>query len=343
MSQEFLDKVLADVAAGMGVALAFIGEKLGLYRALAAEALTSAELAAKTETSERLVREWLIHQAACGYLTYDPATARYALPTEHVPVLADEASPLYAGGGFQAAVAMVHAESRITEAFRTGAGMAWGEHTHDLSEGVGRFFRANYLLALVPKWMPQLDGVVERLRAGGTVADIGCGLGYSTLAMARAFPASKFIGFDSHGPSLAHARELARREGVTNASYVETTAEQITGGPFDLIAYFNTFHDLGEPVLAAKTAFAALKDDGVIMLVEPIAGDRTEDNFNTVGQIFAASSVLCCTPHQMATGTIALGTIPTDAELRRQFVAAGFTRFKRVAQSKTNRVIDVRR
>jgi 2-polyprenyl-3-methyl-5-hydroxy-6-metoxy-1,4-benzoquinol methylase len=344
-SAQFMEKVLEDLAAAASVTCLFIGEKLGLFAALARKGpLNSVELAAETNTSERYLREWLIQQAAAGYLVYDVATSRYSIAHDHLPVLADEKGPMYVAGGAQTAVAMIKAEERITELFRTGKGMAWGEHHSDLFEGVGRFFRAGYKMNLVAKWIPLFEGLQEKLTRGALVADVGCGLGISTVEMARAFPNSRFVGFDSHGPSVERARENANQEGVSgNLEFAVSTATDYPDRQYDVIAFFNTLHDIGNAIEATRHARRVLKDDGTILIVEPNAGDRVEDNLNLVGRIFAGSSVLCCTPHAVvAGGNEALGTIPPDEKLRQVLAAGGFTRFRRVTQTKFNRILEAR-
>ena len=346
--QAFLGKIVADLGSTFGTALAIIGDRLGLYRALAESGpLTSAELAERTGTVERYVREWLVNQAAGGYLQYDPATGRYTLPPEQALALADETGPFFAVGGFQVARAMLDATERIVEDFRAGKGMAWGEHHHDLFEGTYRFFRAGYLRDLVDHWIPALDGVREKLEAGGVVADVGCGWGASTLIMARAFPRSRFQGYDLHAPSIERARELARAADARVAFDV-APADGFAPAPapargYDLIAFFDCFHDLPDPAAAARRAYENLAPDGTVMIVEPMAGETVEENLNPVGRVFSGCSVLCCTPNALAGGKTVLGTIAPDSAIAAILHSAGFTRVRRAAETPFNRVFEARR
>ncbi|MBV9852468.1 MAG: methyltransferase domain-containing protein [Armatimonadetes bacterium] len=340
----FLGRVVGDFGAAMSAALAHIGDKLGLYRAMAqAGPLTSAELAQRTGTAERYVREWLINQAAGGYIEYDPAAGRYHLPPEQAVALADEASPFFVGGGFQLVTALAKAEPRITEAFRTGEGMCWGEHDPELFEGTERFFRSSYLAHLVSDWIPALDGVETKLTAGAKVADVGCGHGASTIIMARAYPHSRFFGFDNHAPSIERARRAAAEAGVADRVTFEVAqATEFPGSDYDLIAFFDCLHDMGDPTGAARRACGALAPGGTAMIVEPMAGERTEENFNPVGRVYSAASVLCCTPNAICAGGPALGTVASDQALRDVVLAGGFTRFRRATQTPFNRVFEAR-
>jgi SAM-dependent methyltransferase len=344
--QAFLGKAVGDFGTAASAALVVIGDKLGLYRALAdAGPLNSTELAQRTGTVERYVREWLVNQAAAGYLEYDPSSGRYILPPEHALALTDETSPFYVGGGYQVITAVMKAEPRIAEAFRTGAGMPWGAHDPGLFEGTERFFRPGYVANLVSSWIPALDGVEARLRAGATVADVGCGHGASTIVMARAYPQSRFFGFDNHAPSIAHARQAAAGAGVADRVIFEVAgATDFPGGDYDLIAYFDCLHDMGDPVGAIRQATSALAQDGTVLIVEPMAGERVEDNFNPVGVVYSAASVLCCTPNALSAGHgTALGTIATEAQLREVVTAGGLGRFRRATQTPFNRIFEARR
>lgn len=343
----FAMKAIGDFGALMSSALVVVGDRLNLYRALAdGGPATSAELAARTATVERMVRDWLVNQASSGYLEYDPTTGRYTLPAEHAVVLTGESSPYFLAGCFQASLALVKAESRIAESFRTGAGLGWGEHDPELFVGAERTWRPGYQANLVSSWLPALDGVEARLRHGARVADVGCGHGASTLILAEAYPSSRFVGFDNHAPSIELARRAAVEAGLGHRTTFEVAdAASFPGDGYDLVAFFDSFHDLGEPVAAARQALAALAPDGVLMLVEPMAGQRVEDNLNPVGRVFSGFSTLCCTPNAMAACGCdrALGTIASDDDLRSVVVEAGFTRFRRAAEGPFNRVFEARR
>jgi 2-polyprenyl-3-methyl-5-hydroxy-6-metoxy-1,4-benzoquinol methylase len=342
--EAFLGKVVGDLGAAMGASLAAIGDKLGLYRAMAQSGpVTSETLAAKTQTSERYIREWLINQAAGGYIEYDPATRQYRLPAEQALALTNEDSPFFVGGGFQLTSAVLKAQARIEENFKTGAGMLWGEHDPELFRGTERFFRASYIGHLVQNWLPALDGVVNRLQNGATVADVGCGHGASTIIMASSFPKSQFYGFDNHEPSIKSARQAAEQAAVQKRVTFETaTAVGFPDHKFELIAFFDCLHDMGDPLAALKRARATLREDGTVMLVEPMAGAKVEDNFNPVGRVYSGASVMCCTPNALASGPIALGTVPPDEEFKKLAATAGFTRFRRATETPFNRVFELR-
>jgi SAM-dependent methyltransferase len=340
----FVEKAVGEFAVVASAALVVIGDKLDLYKAMAdGKPVTSAELASRTKTTERYIREWLINQAASGILAYDPATHRYRLPPEHAVALTDESSPAYVVGGFQLLIAMIRAEPRIAEAFRTGAGMPWGEHDPNLFQGVERFFRPGYNANLVDTWIPALDGVHAKLAAGVHVADIGCGYGASTIIMARAYPQSRFYGFDNHAPSIAAARERAQAAGVADrVTFEVASAQAFPDHTYELIAFFDCLHDMGDPIGALQRSRATIAPDGTVLLVEPMAGDSVEENINPVGRLYSAASVLCCTPNAVATGPMALGTVATDDALREVAMAAGFSRFRRVMASPFNRFFEVR-
>jgi SAM-dependent methyltransferase len=341
--EAFLGKVIGDLGAAMSTSLAAIGDKLGLYTAMAQSGpVTSETLAKKTGTSERYIREWLINQAAGGYIEYDSSTGKYTLPAEHALALTNEDSPFFVAGGFQVANAMLKAQARIEQNFKTGAGMLWGEHDPELFRGTERFFRASYMGHLVQSWLPALDGVVRKLQAGATVADVGCGHGASTIIMASAFPKSKFYGFDNHEPSIERALNTAEEAGVQNRVTFETaTGAGFPDHKFDLIAFFDCLHDMGDPLAALKRARATLRDDGTIMVVEPMAGTKIEENFNPVGRVYSGASVLYCTPNAMASGPTALGTVPPDEEIKKIALAAGLTRFRRATETPFNRVFEM--
>jgi SAM-dependent methyltransferase len=339
---EFMGKVLNDFGAALSSTLVYIGQKLGLYHAMAGAGwLTPAELAKKTEMNERYIREWLINQAASGYVTYDPATQRYQLPPEQAVALTDETSPFFVGGGFYVIKAMLRAEPRITEAFKNGGGMRWGEHDPDLFVGTERFFRPGYTAHLTSSWVPALSGIEDKLKAGVNVADIGCGHGASTVILAKAFPRSRFYGFDSHAPSIERACEAARQAGVEDrASFEVADAVSFPNHHYTLVAFFDCLHDMGDPVGAARRVRETLQADGSAMIVEPMAGNVIEENFNPVGRVFSAASALCCVPNSLAYGGPALGTVASEQALRACVREAGFTRFRRATETPFNRIFE---
>ena len=343
--EAFLGRVVSDFRAAFGVTLAYIGDKLGLYKAMAfAGPLSSEEVAERSATNERYVREWLINQAAGGYLEYDADSGKYNLPDEHAIALTDENAPFHVAGGFQVINGMMKADERILENFLTGQGMRWGEHHHNLFEGTERFFRPSYLGNLLNNWLPSIQGIVEKLNTGISVADLGCGHGVSTIIMAEAFPKSRFTGFDNHAPSIERARKLAKsKEFTSRVSFELSGLQNFDGSTYDFITFFDCLHDLGDPVGVLKNCFDHLNDDGVIMVVEPMAGVTIEDNFNPVGRIFSGASVLCCTPNALASGGYALGTVATDAALEEVSRKAGFSHFRRATETPFNRIFEIRK
>lgn len=340
----FMGKVVGELGALISAPLVVLGDKLGLYKAMAdGTPVTSPELARRTGTNERYVREWLINQAASGYVEYDAVSARYRLLPEQAVALADDQSPYFVCGGFQAMLALNRAEPRITEAFRTGEGMFWGDHDHNLFEGTERFFKPGYIANLVANWIPSLDGVEARLKAGAKVADVGCGHGASTIIMAQAYPQSHFFGFDNHVPSIERARHAAQDAGVADrVEFHVASSEDFPGDDYDLVAFFDCFHDLGNPAASARRARETLADGGTVMIVEPMAGNSVEENLNPVGRVFSGASVLCCTPNALAYGGHALGTIATDAALNEMTAAGGLSRFRRATETPFNRVFEAR-
>jgi SAM-dependent methyltransferase len=342
--QAFLGKVVGDFGASLSSALVYIGQKLGLYKAMAqGEPLTPAELAQRTNTNERYVREWLINQAAGGYAEYDPASGRYSLSPEQAVALTDEQSPFFVGGGFFVIKAMTSAVGRIEDHFRNGGGMLWGEHDSDLFIGTEKFFRPGYSAHLIASWIPSLTGIEEKLNAGGKVADIGCGHGASTIIMARAFPNSRFWGFDNHEGSVQHAREAAAAAGVSDRVTFEVAdALSFPGDDYDMVCFFDCLHDMGDPVGAASRAAAALADDGSALIVEPMAGNTVEENFNPIGRTFAAASTLCCTSNSLALGGPALGAVASEDAIREKVLAGGFKQFRRASETPFNRVFEAR-
>jgi SAM-dependent methyltransferase len=337
--QDFVLQAVGELGATLNAALVVIGDRLGLYKAMAgAGALTPRELADRTQTNERYVREWLNAQAAGGYVTY--ADGRYTLPAEHAVALADEDSPAFLPGAFQLMTAAVRDEPKISEAFKSGAGVGWHQHGHDLFEGCERFFRPGYRHNLTQSWIPALDGVEAKLHKGARVADVGCGHGASTLIMADAYPESGFIGFDYHAPSIAAANEKA--EG--RVGFAVASAQDFPGAGYDLVTTFDCLHDMGDPVSAANHIRDALAPDGTWLLVEPFAGDTVEENLNPVGRVYYAVSTLVCTPASLSQEVgLALGAQAGEARLRDVVTAAGFTRFRRVAETPFNLVFEVRR
>jgi SAM-dependent methyltransferase len=303
----------------------------------------AAELAERTGTQERYVREWLNAQAAGGYVTYDPEQDRYTLPPEHAFVLADDDSPLALAGMFQSAVAVVDSRDKVVERFLGGGGVGWHEHTHELFDGTARAFGAKYRASLVAEWLPALEGVTEKLERGARVADIGCGHGISSILIAQAYPNTTVVGYDYHPESIAAAREQAVRAGVEDRVRFEVaTADGYGGERYDLIAFFDSLHDMGDPVAATRQARAALADGGTCMLVEPFANDRIEDNLNPVGRVYYGFSTLVCTPGALSQGDTALGTQAGEAALRAVLQAGGFGAVRRAAETPFNLVIEAR-
>ncbi len=341
----FIGKVIEDFGAALSSGLVYIGVKLGLYKALAeAGSLTPNELAKRTNTVERYVREWLINQASGGYVRYDSKSGRYSLPPEQTVALTDEQSPFYVGGGFYVIKAMLQAQARIAEAFRKGGGMLWGEHDPELFLGTERFFRPGYAAHLVNEWIPALSGIEERLKKGGIAADIGCGHGASTIIMAKAYPNSRFYGFDCHKPSIQYARKAAAEAGVANRVKFEVAdSTGFSGKDYDLIAFFDCLHDMADPVGAAMRACQSLAVEGSVLIVEPMAGNTVEENFNPLGRTFSAASTLCCTPNSLAGGGTALGAVATEQALRETVLAGGFQHFRRAAETPFNRIFEARR
>jgi SAM-dependent methyltransferase len=323
--------------------LVLLGDELGLYKALAKERLTPAELAQRTGTNERYMREWLGNQAAGGYVEFDAASGKYHLSEEQAACLADPAGPVDLPGAYEIARALFHTYPRVRDNFLTGGGMEWGEHHPCLFHGVERFFRGGYHMHLLGEWLPALDGVVDKLGRGGKVADVGCGHGASTVLMAKAFPASHFVGYDYHAPSIDTARERAKAAGVANVSFEQADASGYQGKDFDLIAFFDCLHDMADPNGAAKHARNALKDDGTCMVVEPFAGDSPAENINPVGRIYYAASSMICVPVSLARHGPALGAQAGEARLRQVIVdEGGFKSMRRAAQTPFNIVLEAR-
>ena len=343
--EAFVGQALGELGATLNSALVVMGDALGLYRTMAdAGPTTPSELAARTGTTERYVREWLNAQAAGGYVEYDPADGRYPLPPEHAIALADETSPYFLPGAFQMFAATVRDEPSITHAARTGGGFGWHEHSQGVFDGTERFFRPGYAANLVASWIPALDGVEEKLQAGASVLDVGCGHGSSTILMATAYPASRFVGVDYHAGSIATARQRAAEAGLSDrVTFEVASAAELPGGGYDLVASFDSLHDMGDPVGAARHVREALAPDGTWLIVEPFANDRIEDNLNPIGRIYYAASTLLCTPSSLSQEVgLALGAQAGEGRLRDVVLEAGFTRFRRATETPFNLVLEAR-
>jgi SAM-dependent methyltransferase len=341
----FVFKAVDEVGATLNTALVVMGDRLGLYRALAgAGPLTPGELADKTGAAERYVREWLNQQAAGGYVEYEADSGRYSLPPEQASALTDPESPAYLPGFFQIALGSVMDSPRIVDAATTGAGIGWHDHVHDVHEGCERFFRTSYNAHLVAEWLPALDGVVAKLEQGGSVADVGCGHGASTVLMARAFPRSRFTGFDYYDDSIETASERAAKAGVAErVEFVKASAASYPGSGFDLVTMFDCLHDMGDPAGAARHVRQSLAPDGTWMIVEPKAGDRVEENLNPVGRAYYGFSTLLCTPSSLSQEVgLALGAQAGESRIRDVVLGAGFSSFRRVAETPFNMVFEAR-
>jgi len=342
---EFLVKAVTDFGATFHAALVRIGDKLGLYKALASGGpLTPAELAKKTGTSERYVREWLSNQAAGGYVSYDSKAGKFFLNDEQAFTMADETSPAFLPGAFQVALAAIKAEDQLTERFKTGKGMGWHEHHPELFVGTERFFRPGYAANLIASWIPALEGVEEKLNKGAKVADVGCGLGASTILMAKNYPKSEFVGFDYHDKSIETARQRAKDAGVSDHIRFEIAmAKDYPGKDYDFVTFFDCLHDMGDPVGASKHVHSTLKKDGTWMIVEPFAGDSLEENLHPVGRAFYGASTLLCTPASLSQEVgLALGAQAGEKRLRDVVTQGGFTRFRRATQTPFNLIFEAR-
>ena len=346
--EEFMHRFVGDLGAAMSAALVVIGDRLGLYRAMAdGDPVTAETLARRTQTDARYVREWLSNQAAGGYVGYDPEQDVFFLTPEQSLALAQDGSPVFIPGAFQSASAMVKATDKIVSAFERGHGVGWHEHDQELYCGTERFFRPGYTANLVSSWIPALDGVQAKLEAGADVADIGCGHGASTILMAQAFPRSRFAGFDYHAPSIAHAQLAAEEARVYDrVTFAVAAAKEYPrgdGSGYDLVTMFDCLHDMGDPVGASAHVLETLAPDGTWMLVEPNAGDLLQDNLNPVGRVFYAASTLVCTPASRAQEVgLALGAQAGERRLREVLTAGGFTRLRRAAETPFNLVLEAR-
>ena len=340
----FLGKFVADFGATFHAGMVVIGEKLGLYKALAAKPMDAGELARATGTDERYVREWLASQAAGGYVEYNPLTRAFSMTEEQAFALANEGGPAYLPGAFELALGALQAVPRITEAFRTGAGMGWHEHDAGLFHGTEKFFRPGYVANLVSSWIPALEGVEAKLKKGARVADVGCGHGASTIIMAQAFPQSEFTGFDYHAPSIDWAEKTARKAGLNGrVNFAVAPAKEFSGKGYDFVAVFDCLHDMGDPVGAARHVRESLAPDGTWMIVEPFSHDALEKNLNPVGRIFYSASTLICTPASRSQeGACCLGAQAGESRLREVVTAGGFTRFRRATETPFNLIFEAR-
>ncbi len=342
---KIIGKVIEDIGATFHAPLVLIGEKLGLFKAMAgAGKITAAELADLTSTHARYVAEWLPSMAAGGYVEYDSKSKKYCLSEEQAFALADETSPAYLPGAFQAATAAIKSENKIAEAFRTGKGVGWHEHDPEMFLGAERFYKPVYATNLVKSWIPALDGMDEKLKSGVDVADVGCGFGASTIIMARAYPKSKFTGFDYHQPSVEMARIRAEDAGVSkNMDFETCAAKEIPSHPYDFITTFDCLHDMGDPAGAAAHIRSLLKPDGTWMIVEPYAGDRVEENLTPIGRLYYCASVLLCVPGAIdQDGGQSMGGQAGEARLRNVVLKAGFTHFRRASETPFNIVYEAK-
>jgi len=341
-----IGQIMSDLGGAFSMGLVRLGSSLGLYRTLLEEGpLTSVELAAKTGLEERYVREWLAHHAASNYVTYDPATRSFEMPPEQAAVLADEESPVYLADAFEAAAAYVEDHAKVKTAFVKGGGVGWSHRTGCTFCAIARFFRPGYQANIVDKWLPALEGVVEKLERGARVADVGCGHGYSTVMMAQAFPNSEFVGFDFHRASLSDARKHAKTHGAKgNVRFDVSAAKEFPGKDYDLVTFFDCLHDMGDPAGAARHVRQALKPDGTWMIVEPFARDNLEDNLNPVSRLYYAASTLLCVPTSLDQEVgAALGAQAGQKRIREVVVdGGGFTRFRTAAETPFNLILEAR-
>jgi 2-polyprenyl-3-methyl-5-hydroxy-6-metoxy-1,4-benzoquinol methylase len=342
---QFVGQMLSDLGGAASVALVRIGDALGLYKTLHTKGpMTVEELAAAAGLNQRYLREWASQQAASNYLSYDPATRKFALPEEQAMVFAVEDSPVYMLGAFDIMASMLDGQEKVQPAFKTGAGVPWGDHTSCFFCAVGRFFRPGYHNNLMANWLPALDGVVEKLQRGARVADVGCGQGWSTALMAKAFPNSQFIGYDFHPGSIEDAKRHAAEHGVSgNTRFEVAMAKDYSGRDFDLVTFFDCLHDMGDPTGAAAHVRQSLKPDGSWMIVEPMAGDRLEDNLNPVGRIYYAGSTVFCVPTSLSQEVgAALGAQAGEAKLREVITAGGFRSVRRATETPFNMILEAR-
>lgn len=341
---QMLGKFVGDLGATLSAGAMVIGESLGLYKAMTDAPVTSEELAQRTGTTERYVREWLNSQAASGYVEYEADTKRYFLTEEQKFLLTDEKGMAYLPGAFVLATAALQAVPKMIERFKSGEGLGWHEHDHNLFRGTELFFRPGYAANLVNAWIPALDGVREKLEAGAKVADVGCGLGSSTILMAEAFPNSTFVGFDYHDASIEAARAKAKEAGVADrVSFGIAKAKEYSGSNYDFVTFFDCLHDMGDPIGAAAHVKQSMADGGTWMIVEPFANDDTQDNHNPIGRIFYSASTLLCVPASLSqeVGT-ALGAQAGEAKIREVVTGGGFSQFRRATETPFNLIYEAK-
>lgn len=340
--EPLLGKMVTELGAASNSALVLIGDKLGLFKAIAERGpLTSPQLADATNTNERYVREWASAQAASGFIDFDAEDKTFSMTPEQAAVFADEDSPVNMTGGFHSLAAIFDSEPRLVQAFKSGKGVGWGDHCNCLFCGTERFFKPGYKAHLLNEWLPSLDGVTSRLQQGAVVADVGCGHGASTIIMADAFPKSRFVGVDFHEPSIKEAREQAQDR--RNVAFEAGKAQTFGGGGYDLITVFDALHDMGDPIGAARNFRKQLKPDGTLMLIEPLAGDTLADNLHPVGRVYYAFSATICVPAALnQEGGMALGAQAGEGKLRQVLQEAGFSRVRRATETPFNMVLEVR-
>jgi SAM-dependent methyltransferase len=343
-ARPFLERAFDDFVAAMSLPMVVLGDRLGLYKAMAgAGPLTPAELAARTRMAERYVREWLCQQAAGGYVTYDGAGGSFSLPDEHAAVLADDTHPMFLGGAFQLAYGYAHSARHVQDAFRSGAGVAYHHQDQDVFTGVERFYFPAYTANLTTSWIPALTGMPEKLQAGARIADVGCGHGVSTLLLAQSYPVCEVVGFDYHAGSIERARERARCAGFADKVHFEVASATEFPGRYDLILLLDCLHDMGDPEAACRHIRSALEPDGTLLIVDPLAGDRLEDNLTPLGRAYYAASTLNCVPTSLSQpGGLALGAQAGEARLREVVTRAGLSRFRRAVDAPFNLVIEAR-
>ena len=342
----FMGKLVGDLGAMTSIGPMLIGEKLGLYKALATKGpMSPGDLAKATNTNERYVREWLCSQAASGFVEYDAASGNFSMTEEKAAALAFEGSPVYFVGAVEVALAMIKSEPRILEAFKSGDGVGWHEHDKCLFRGTERFFRPGYMRHLLAEWIPAFSGMKEKLEHGARVADVGCGHGASTILMAQAFPKSHFYGFDYHEPSIEQAKHAAKEAGVADRTTFEVaSAKNYPGKDYTMVAFFDCLHDMGDPAGAAKHVHSTLAEDGAWMVVEPFAGDKIEDNLNPIGRVFYSASTFLCTPASKSQEVgLALGAQAGEARLKKVIEEGGFKHVRRAAETPFNLVLEARR
>jgi len=343
-AEQFLGQFIMDLSANYSGVMNLLGQELGLYRAMrGAGPLTPVQLAGKTNTFERYIREWLNNQAASGYVIYNTENKTYELPEEHALVLIEKDSPFLLGPAYYVVNSLWKDKDKLSKAFTSGSGIGWHEHHHDLFHGVETVYRTGYLANLITLWIPSLNGMEEKLRKGGRVADIGCGHGASTILMAEAFPDSQFYGFDYHRESIEVAKLRAQEKGLTNISFIEAGADEYKTGNFDLICFFDCLHDLGNPLKALRYASTKLAPEGSLLFVEPNAGDNPEDNFNPIGRMFYAASTALCVPHSHSEeGDYCLGAQAGPAAIEKIVKEAGYSRFRIAQQNPINLIFEVK-